>query len=96
MRKDSRADEDEDWTLHQPDLSLPIWKAMEATSWRHLPFPGGLLDQPDWLIHDLYVLAWRRHVLDEQLKTPAMPVTEKRVFFGGEKNAAKSNADTDS
>jgi len=83
MRKDSRGtDEDEDWTLYQPDLSLPIWKAMEATSWRHLPFPGGLLDQPDWLIHDLYVLAWRRHVLEEQKESP-VSMTKKRVFFGG-------------
>lgn len=30
---------------------------MEATGWRHLPYPGGLLDQPDWLMEDLFSLA---------------------------------------
>lgn len=59
---------------------------MEATSWRHLPFPGALLDQPDWLIHDLYVLAWRKHILEEQQKGPVLHakpgVGKRRVFFG--------------
>jgi hypothetical protein len=56
--------------LNQPELSLAIWKAMEATEWRHLPYPGGLLDQPEWLIQDLYTLAWRKAVIRESLKSP--------------------------
>jgi len=86
MRKENRpADDSGDWTLHQPDLSMAIWKAMEATSWRHLPFPGGLLDQPDWLIHDLYTLAWRKQVLRDQLASPMASgvVAKPRVAFGG-------------
>jgi hypothetical protein len=27
--------------------------------WRHLPFPGTLLEQPDWWMHDYFVLEWR-------------------------------------
>jgi hypothetical protein len=65
-------DIDDDWTLYRPELSLPIWKAMEATDWRHLAYPGGLLDQPDWLIHDLYILAWRKAINREHLKSPAV------------------------
>lgn len=73
-------DDDEDWTLHQPKMSLAIWKAMEATQWRHLPFPGNLLDQPDWLIHDLYILSWRRSVLRELAKSP---LAAAKQAFGG-------------
>ena len=85
MRKaDSNADDEEDdWTLDQPELSLSIWNAMEATGWQHLPFPGGLLDQPDWLIHDLYVLAWRKHVLRRQLESTPLPEgIPKHIAFG--------------
>lgn len=76
---------DEDWLLYRPELSLAIWKAMEATEWRHLPFPGGLMDQPDWLIHDLYILAWRKAVVREHLKSPALGAP---VEFGPKKEAA--------
>lgn len=72
MRSEDRpAIDDDAWLLHRPELSIAIWKSMEATSWKHLPFPGGLLDQPDWLIHDLYTLAWRKQVIRDQLKQPA-------------------------
>lgn len=27
---------------------------MEATGWKFLPYPGGLLDQPEWLMQDLF------------------------------------------
>lgn len=63
-------EDDADWTLNEPDLSLAIWKAMEATNWQHLPYPGGLLDQPEWLLVDLYTLAWRKAVIKESLKSP--------------------------
>lgn len=29
---------------------------MEATGWRHLPYDGGLLDQPELLMSNLYRL----------------------------------------
>jgi hypothetical protein len=45
---------------------------MEATDWRFLPYGGGLLDQPDWLMADLFTLshekAWIKHVQEEERK----------------------------
>ena len=29
---------------------------MQATDWQFLPFPGGLLDQPEWLMDDLFTI----------------------------------------
>jgi hypothetical protein len=29
----------------------------EALDWRHLPYSGGILDQPDWLMEDLMTIA---------------------------------------
>lgn len=74
-------EDDAGWTLNEPELSLVIWKAMEATDWRHLPYPGNLLDQPEWLIQDLYTLAWRKAVLRESLKSPVQgkPVLGRRM-----------------
>lgn len=84
QEKNSQTTDDEPWTLHRPDLSLAIWKAMEATQWRHLPFTGNLLDQPDWWIHDAFTLAWRKSVLREQMKSPlAEHGIKPRVAFGG-------------
>jgi len=38
---------------------------LENMEWRHLPYPGGLLEQPDWLFEDLFTIAWRRRWVDE-------------------------------
>ena len=29
---------------------------MQATDWNFLPFPGGLLDQPEWIMDDLFII----------------------------------------
>lgn len=64
-------------------MSLAIWKMMIATDFRHLPFPGGLLDQPEWLMIDLFTLSWRKAVLKEQVKSPlAGHGIKPRVAFG--------------
>ncbi|HEY4693021.1 MAG TPA: hypothetical protein VIH16_06255 [Bellilinea sp.] len=36
---------------------------MEATSWKHLPYAGGLLDQPEWLMDDLFTLAGEMEIM---------------------------------
>jgi hypothetical protein len=35
---------------------------MELTGWRFLPYPGGLLEQPEWLMSDLVVISanWQK------------------------------------
>jgi len=61
-------------------MSLAIYKMMVATDWRHLPYPGGLLDQPDWLMADLFTLAWRKNVLKEMAETPPGVFSRAMVF----------------
>jgi len=39
------------------------------TSWHHLPYPGGILEQPDWLIEDLLTISWRKDILENLPKT---------------------------
>lgn len=46
-------------------MSIPIYKMMVATDWRHLPFAGGVLDQPEWLWADIFTLIWRKAILKE-------------------------------
>ena len=57
---------------------------MVATEFRHLPFPGALVNQPEWFMADLFTLSWRKAVLKEQLQSPsAMGMLAKpRVAFG--------------
>lgn len=43
--------------LNDPERSWPIWQWMEATGWKFLPYAGGLLDQPDWLLRDLLTVS---------------------------------------
>jgi len=57
--------DDEQWVLHNPDLSWKIWVLLESMEWKHLPYPGGLLEQPDWLFKDLFTIAWRKRWIDE-------------------------------
>ena len=49
-------DEETIW-LNDLERSWKVWTFLEATGWRFLPFPGGLLDQPDWLLRDLMTIA---------------------------------------
>ncbi len=41
---------------------------MEATGWKFLPFPGGLLDQPGWLMDDLFTLAVEKQQIEDAMK----------------------------
>lgn len=61
-------------------MSIPIYKMMVATDFRHLPFPGGLLDQPEWLTLDLFTLIWRKSVLKEMAKAPPGGMAKTMVF----------------
>jgi len=40
---------------------------MESTGWTWLPYEGGLLDQPAWLIQDLMTISWRKGVVKDML-----------------------------
>lgn len=40
--------------LNDLETSWQAWMRMEATGWKFMPYPGGLLDQPEWLMQDLF------------------------------------------
>ena len=52
-RKDQKPELPDEIHMNNYPESLAIWKLMRATDWKHLPYPGSLLEQPDWLISDL-------------------------------------------
>jgi hypothetical protein len=53
---------------------------MVATDFHHLPFEGGLLDQPEWLMADLFTLTWRKSVLKEMSKKPPGGLAKAMIF----------------
>lgn len=34
-----------------------VWTQMQATGWQFLPLSGGLMDQPELLMRNLYILS---------------------------------------
>lgn len=41
------------------ELAYQVFTRMQATGWKFLPVAGGLLDQPELLMNNLFVLAAR-------------------------------------
>lgn len=39
------------------DTAWRVWTQLEAVDWRMLPFAGGLLDQPEALMDDVFAIA---------------------------------------
>lgn len=57
--KDADFLEDDDaWSLTRPELSFALWKLGKRFDWQIPLWPGGLVDWPDWFIHDMSVLSW--------------------------------------
>jgi len=44
---------------------------MEATGWKFLPYPGGLLDQPEALLDDLFKIRLAAERVKERLRENA-------------------------
>ena len=68
-------EEDRDyWGLCKPRVSLRIWKMLEGLrnpwsgQWSFLPCEGGLLDQPEWLMHDLVLISEYSQMIKAQLQ----------------------------
>ena len=53
--------------LNKPEFSWSAWKILESFGWEKLPYEGGLLDQPDWLMDDLMTISWRKGVVKDML-----------------------------
>jgi len=60
---------------------------MEATDWKYLPYAGGLLDQPDWLLEDIFTLSWRSRYVREMVRD--IPVPENAAFVKVSKSLKK-------
>ncbi len=45
--------------LARPEESLALYALCRATEWHVLPESGGLLDQPDWFLHDMVIIGQR-------------------------------------
>lgn len=62
--------EEDDWydRLIRPETSLTLYKLFLAFDGQHLPWAGGLLDQAEWWIHDVNILAKRKAKLRRQMK----------------------------
>jgi hypothetical protein len=58
------AEDKHNWELRKPELSFEIWKLWKSFGEKFLPFPGSLLEQPDWWLHDMRLLNW----LDRRIK----------------------------
>lgn len=67
------------WKLVRPNESLMWWKFLESTrdgmsgQWSFLPFGGCWADQPDWLVHDILLIAEFNAVIKEQMKNSVQP-----------------------
>ena len=61
--------EDPDNVLVDVDGSLAQWTLCQAFQWRHLPRPGGLLDQDDAFLHDVGIIARRLEILRKAHET---------------------------
>jgi hypothetical protein len=57
-----------DKALHDLDASWEIWTMMEVTGWQFLPRAGGLLDQPSWLMDDLFAIRDAAYRREQQLR----------------------------
>jgi hypothetical protein len=59
----------DDWTPPRDlEKAWTVWTLLESTGWRHLPMPGGLLDQPDALMSDVAIIAWLSAIVEKHVK----------------------------
>ncbi len=65
QREDSADGDRPDVYLHDPELAWRAWTMIQATGWRFLPCPGGLLDQPESLMDDIMAIA----ISSQQIKS---------------------------
>jgi hypothetical protein len=78
---------EKNWDINRPEESFEIWSLMEATDWKYLPYAGGLLDQPDWLLEDIFTLSWRSRYVREMVRD--IPVPENAAFVKVSKSLKK-------
>jgi hypothetical protein len=68
---------DAPWEIEDPEFAWRLWRLMEGLDWNFLPYAGGLLDQPNWVIEMLLTVNWRKHLYEDLLKSGHVPDTTK-------------------
>jgi hypothetical protein len=66
--EDDEFEEDFSERLIRPEVSLRLFRLFLAFDGKHLPWPGGLLDQPDWWLHDANILSARKAQIKRKWK----------------------------
>lgn len=58
----------EDWCPAAPQTAWLLFTLMDSTEWKHLPDPGGLLDQDETLMADVALLSRMSALVYAQLE----------------------------
>lgn len=70
-----------DWSLHRPEESLRIYKLMQNFSGEFgsvvLPFPGSLLEQPQWFLEDFAKISMRKYIMEKESEGNANTPTDE-------------------
>jgi len=62
-------EDDDDWTIHGDiEIAKRMFSWLQAIEWRHLPNEGGLLDQDECLMSDIFTLLFREREFKEHKK----------------------------
>lgn len=43
-----------------------MWTMLEAMEWAHLPYGGGLMDQPEELMENVAIISWLAGIIRDQ------------------------------
>lgn len=62
----SDLEDDGKWELIKPDLSFRIWRFWKAYDFNLDLWDGGVLNWPEWFIHDATLLNWLYKLLKQQ------------------------------
>ncbi|MBN1261089.1 MAG: hypothetical protein JXB35_10450 [Anaerolineae bacterium] len=66
-READSLEDDDKWFLCRPEESFGLWKLCESFEWRFLPFPGSLVEQPEWFLKDMATLNWLNRIVRRDL-----------------------------
>jgi len=68
LRRHEQEQDEDAWALNDRDFSFECWKLVDVFGLECLPHLGKLLEQPDWLVKDLFTIAWRKKEVENMLK----------------------------
>ncbi|NBD34402.1 MAG: hypothetical protein GVY30_00200 [Chloroflexi bacterium] len=48
---------------------MRLWKLWRSFGDKEPLFPGGLVNWPDWVIHDFRILEWQHRIIKQEFET---------------------------